>query len=343
MKFSIVCPVYNSERYLDESIVSIVNQSFLNWELVLIDDGSTDKSGSICDKYALSDKRIKVIHTANRGPFEARKTGLRHISGDYILFLDSDDYYCLDALKVLNDKINKQERPDLLVFQFISQKSTGEEHVNGRFFNGETKDLLSLKKALILNKTNNLVSKCFNSDVVHKSFKSFSQVNSIIEEDLLMNIVLFDQVKNFTYVDSPLYYYRFVSSSTMNMSIDPKTFIDKKINTKSTDFILKYAKKWGLYEETYLEIYKNKISRVIDIFNNIIYLHGWKVAKSVLKGRDLFSLINGEAHKYITLVDIPSWMKKEGNLIYKKKYTRLYFLCLLLKIRYVFKQRVNRD
>lgn len=90
---SIIVPVYNVSEYLDESIRSVLNQTYSNWELILIDDGSFDGSERICDEYAKRDTRIKVIHQMNSGQATARNNAFSHVKGDYLTFLDSDDYW----------------------------------------------------------------------------------------------------------------------------------------------------------------------------------------------------------------------------------------------------------
>ena len=89
---SVIIPVYNVEKYLNECVDSVINQIYSNLEIILIDDGSYDKSGEICDYYASIDSRIIVVHKENGGLSEARNTGLMKSNGDYIYFLDSDDY-----------------------------------------------------------------------------------------------------------------------------------------------------------------------------------------------------------------------------------------------------------
>ena len=89
---SIIVPVYNVDKYIERCIQSIINQTYKNLEIILIDDGSTDKSGAICDKYSKIDNRINVIHKKNGGLSEARNVGLDIARGDYIGFVDSDDY-----------------------------------------------------------------------------------------------------------------------------------------------------------------------------------------------------------------------------------------------------------
>ena len=89
---SIIVPIYNVEQYVDKCIQSILNQTYQNLEIILVDDGATDRSGSIADSYAAKDKRIKVLHKENGGISDARNYGLDHVTGDYILFVDSDDF-----------------------------------------------------------------------------------------------------------------------------------------------------------------------------------------------------------------------------------------------------------
>ena len=88
---SIIVPVYNVEKYLEDCVESLLNQTYQNYEIILVDDGSTDTSGQICDEYS-GDSRIHVIHKANEGAGAARNTGIEIATGDYITFIDSDDY-----------------------------------------------------------------------------------------------------------------------------------------------------------------------------------------------------------------------------------------------------------
>ena len=89
---SVIVPIYNVENYINRCLNSIINQTYKNLQIILVDDGSTDDSGKVCDKYALKDSRIKVIHQKNSGPVRARKTGLEASTGEYIGFVDSDDW-----------------------------------------------------------------------------------------------------------------------------------------------------------------------------------------------------------------------------------------------------------
>lgn len=98
---SVIVPVYNAERYLNRCVTSIINQTFQNFEVILIDDGSSDNSPHICDEWALKDERIRVIHTENGGASSARNIGLSDAKGEWIAFVDADDWLDLGALKIL--------------------------------------------------------------------------------------------------------------------------------------------------------------------------------------------------------------------------------------------------
>lgn len=102
-KVSIVLPIYNVEKYLSECIESILKQTHKNFELIMIDDGSTDNSGAIADQYEKKDRRIKVFHQKNSGVSTARNVGIDHASGDYVCFSDSDDYLMPDYIDYLLD------------------------------------------------------------------------------------------------------------------------------------------------------------------------------------------------------------------------------------------------
>lgn len=98
---SIIVPVYNVEEYLPKCLDSIINQTYKNLEIIVVNDGSTDNSGKICDEYGERDYRIMVIHKANRGVSSSRNIGIKNASGEYILFVDSDDEIEKDYVNVM--------------------------------------------------------------------------------------------------------------------------------------------------------------------------------------------------------------------------------------------------
>jgi len=106
---SLVVPCYNVEKYIEQCLTSIRDQTYKNIEVILVDDGSPDNSGAICDRFALDDERFNVIHKENAGVGAARNDGMAMASGDYIIFIDSDDYLPLNALELL---VSKAEETD---------------------------------------------------------------------------------------------------------------------------------------------------------------------------------------------------------------------------------------
>ena len=111
---SVIVPVYNVAPYLEQCLDSIVNQTYRNLEIILVDDGSTDESGAICDRYAEQDSRIKVVHKENGGQSSARNVALDMMMGEWVLFVDSDDWIELNTLELLFEQ--KDERADLVEF-----------------------------------------------------------------------------------------------------------------------------------------------------------------------------------------------------------------------------------
>lgn len=121
---SIIIPVYNHEKYLDDCVKSVLNQSYRNIELLIINDGSTDNSRKICEKYAQLDRRIKLINQENRGPSAARNRGLEKSIGDFIFFQDSDDIIVKNAIERLIEYYN-QHKSEIIIGNFNNNSSNG--------------------------------------------------------------------------------------------------------------------------------------------------------------------------------------------------------------------------
>lgn len=201
MRFSFILPIYNVEKYIDSAIESVLCQSYKDFEIILVDDGSPDKCPEICDTWAKKDSRIKVIHKVNGGISDARNAGTDVAGGDYIIYLDSDDKWIdSDGLKFLSGIIDK-EYPDLIIFgvndyypetgksvlsrgnynEIIlnskSAKAVIDTLINQHNFPGAVW-MLAIKRQFI--ERHNL---CFNAGVTAEDFdwiiKAFSQATSI--------------------------------------------------------------------------------------------------------------------------------------------------------------------
>lgn len=149
MKISVIIPVYNVEKYLKRCLDSVISQKYKNLEIILIDDGSTDNSGKICDEYAQKDKRIIVIHKENGGLSDARNKGLEVCTGDYISFVDSDDWIEEDFFEYV---VNNAKDNDLLIFDYYisnGKNSKWIKYKNSEFELTKEKCLIELTKAKI--------------------------------------------------------------------------------------------------------------------------------------------------------------------------------------------------
>ena len=129
---SVIVPVYNVEKYLEKCIDSILSQTFKNFEIILVDDGSTDSCGIICDEYERLDNRVKVIHKINGGLSSARNSGLEIASGEYVAFVDSDDWIDKNMYQELYNEA-KKNNADIVQCKFIKAKDENVSIYNNEF------------------------------------------------------------------------------------------------------------------------------------------------------------------------------------------------------------------
>ena len=121
---SVIMPVYNVEAYLSEALDSVINQSYDNLEIIVVDDGSTDGSGKICDEYAEKDERIRLIHQKNSGVSSTRNAALDAATGDFVIFIDSDDAYDPDYVTTMLDAMIENDA-DMVICRFTVHTTTG--------------------------------------------------------------------------------------------------------------------------------------------------------------------------------------------------------------------------
>ena len=117
---SIIVPVYNVEKYLDKCVQSLLNQTYKNIEIILVDDGSPDNSGIMCDEYAAKDSRVKVVHKQNGGLVSARNAGFDVMTGDWHMYVDSDDWIDLNTCEKLIAAINRHPDEDMVFFNMMN-------------------------------------------------------------------------------------------------------------------------------------------------------------------------------------------------------------------------------
>lgn len=189
-KFSIICPFYNSEEFLEETINSVLNQSFSNWELIMVNDCSTDNGRAICENYSIKDKRIKLFdNKKNEGPYNSRLKGVNLSTGNYILFLDSDDLLSFDALDELSSIISK-ENPNVVLFEYTRDtKQLGINSPNKIVDDCIITNSLILRYLFVDNVSLNLWTKCYKRSLFDKTYEKCAMRYS--EDSLfLFNTVL---------------------------------------------------------------------------------------------------------------------------------------------------------
>lgn len=219
MKYSICIPVYNVEKYLAQCLDSIMNQEFTDYEVILIDDGSTDKSAEICDEYQEKYSNIiRVVHKQNEGLLAARIEAYQLVKGDYCLCVDSDDYLETNYLSTIDEMISKYD-PDFVLFDLYYNDGNHSWSIN-KESNGLLprilyRDLVFLKTTLLEISFNSwsMCAKCMKREFIH-NFYELKKYSIAYGEDTLQTIILYNHAKTFVYINDKLYNYRTKSGMT---------------------------------------------------------------------------------------------------------------------------------
>ena len=214
---SIVIPVYNVESYLRECIDSIVAQTYRTLEIILVNDGSTDSSGMICDEYAAFDKRIVVIHKPNGGLSDARNAGAAVAHGDFLYFCDSDDYLDLNAIKILATTITKHSS-EVVIFNATAFEDGTNDFVRNKYARkhldaSESSAELAMKQ-FIFDEFKPCAYLFFFSHAFYQKY-SLQFQKDILHEDELFSYYVYKYVKKIVYINKSLYYRRIRSGSIM--------------------------------------------------------------------------------------------------------------------------------
>lgn len=233
-KVSIIVPVFNAEKYLNKCVQSLVNQTIKEIEIILVDDGSIDTSPDLCDKWANIDSRIRVIHKINEGQSIARNVGLEIAKGDYIAFVDSDDFIELNTYEVMHQEC-QENNLDVAYFTFDRIDPNGKivytpNAVRREIFRGkEEVDLyyLNLIGRTPSNYTNHSYTtsasmSLFKSDIIRKYNLTFPNVREIASEDLLFSLMFIAHSKAVGYFPYVFYHYLVNEGSTTTSYSDAK-------------------------------------------------------------------------------------------------------------------------
>lgn len=223
MTFSIVVPVYNAEKYIDECLETIISQTDAmekgaSIEILLIENGSNDRSGSICDRYASQYDEVKALHFGKIGAYNARREGMKAATGDYIVFVDSDDLLAKDSIDKLFYYISelgkKSELPDVVLYNAADSQNRQHKMFDfpfdeGRLYKG--RELMPFYEVMCSNDSlNALWNKCISKKLADKCLGDESRNEKVFNhgEDLLQTAQFLDNLESIAYLDSILYYYR---------------------------------------------------------------------------------------------------------------------------------------
>ena len=295
-KFSVVMPVYNVEKYLRESVESVLKQTYTNFELIIVDDGSTDGCYEICENYQKSDSRCKVIHQENKGLLLARRTGIRVASGDYLINVDSDDKCSLSMLEKLATII-KEKSPDMIIFNYASLNDRG---------------LISIRKPLIENELTELdkewILKTFVSSVVlnmmwikctklsivdvDADYTSYGRLN--MAEDQLQSVALFQNANSIYYYNEALYFYR-DNGESITRKQNPGLLIDSlKAKLKVFNMLKNRRESDDVFELYYKNYYRTVNHYVLKNVSAFKAFDDYKVYLNEAKKYDVNGLKNAK-------------------------------------------------
>lgn len=314
---SIIVPVYNVEQYIDKCIRSILCQSYHNLEIIIIDDGSTDKSGYICDEFARQDERIIVYHQENKGVSFSRNIALDICKGDWILFVDSDD--CINKSTVQECMAFIFERPELDIIHFDYQNIAEDRNIN---FSEDLRPNTKYTK----NNTEAILQ-CFNEsgDIVvwNKMYKKvlFKQMRfpiGKIHEDEFITYKLLYKANVVGYLDCPLYYYRIRKKSIMRSDFNREKMVLIDAFEERIDFFKK-NNELQLTEISIMQYYNilRTLYTTMNCVSEEYKEERLKIRNIILKNRTLFL-----SNHYLSLGHkIILWMLK-----FSDKVLNIYYL-----------------
>ena len=308
MKFSIIMPVYNVEKYVKKCIESIFEQTYKNYELIIVNDGSTDSSSKIIKKTIKNHKDVKYVEKKNGGLSDARNFGLKYATGDYIWFIDSDDYIRKDALEILNNNSGA----DIISFGFYKV-------INGKINEVKIKneDLEPVKRYLL-----NVPSACMK--VYKRSL--FTNNNIMFEkgkyyEDLGLTPTLINYTKSFSFINECLYYYfirkgSIINNDTFNEKKDDKFWaINNVLNNVPNEY----------YDELEYICIKN----LIIMYSIDILKHSKSIYKSRVKKLNDFFI------EHFPNYDKNKYLKKDS--IFTRIFVKLFKMKMILLCKLIIK------
>lgn len=253
LKISVIVPVYKAEQYVGECIESILVQTYTNLELILVDDGSPDNSGIICDQYAKTDSRIKVFHQKNGGVSSARNYGIEHATGEWLCFVDSDDTVDSNYIEYLAKGFNYSSDVDLVIagYRNVDEKSSllSIRKFDEREYSTDIASLLS--KSELNNTINSPVCKLFKKEIIIKNNIKYNSSLSYGEDHIF--VLEYAQYVRAIYLSNKVVYNYFHRSndSLTGIACNPNEMIKYVIEVKKAYELLNKKLNSDIYQRMY--------------------------------------------------------------------------------------------
>lgn len=319
---SVIVPVYNVEGFLENSVKSITEQTFKNLEIILVDDGSTDNSGLICQKLVEQDSRIKVIHKENGGLSSARNAGLDVATGVYVMFIDSDDLYEKNSCEVLYNKIEKTNA-DFVTANYIHITYDGQKWEKPLFnFEDFKLEISDYKKSFFV--MNSVVwNKIFRRDFIEEHKLRF--VPKAIAEDAIFSTYCYVHSNNAYYINDIVYNYR---QNKENVSISTnctKNYFEKLNESYKLIFNnFETTNNIGFYRFFYARIMPYLLCKIIDTnaLNSSETIEVLKLLNWFFKQKDLYNVyvINGKLEQIVIDINNENYEDAYKKIIDTKEY-----------------------
>lgn len=289
---SIVVPVYNVEKYITKCIESILIQQYENMEIILVDDGSTDRSGKICDSFAEIDSRVKVIHQINQGLSAARNAGIDMAVGEYITFVDSDDYIHPQMYSVMMEQF-KDVRTDIVVcdYQEVQEgESQSIKEVNNLM--PVLMDTSVLKNGYLMYEKKTRFVVAWNKIYRRKLFEGIRYPIGKVHEDAFTTYKLMYVARDVVYIDCPLYFYLIRSTSIMGAGFSEKRLLILDALQEEMEFFYNHSEFCVLgllytdyrdYLIEYTKLIKENNEMKLDVLEPyMIFLKKWLVKTPIM-------------------------------------------------------------
>lgn len=259
---SVIVPVYNVESYLDQCITSLISQTYKNLEILLVNDGSTDSSGAICDEYALKDRRIKVYHISNGGSSIARNYGLRKSQGDYIGFVDSDDWI---KPNMFFELLNFSLKNDVKVVETSSIEShlANKNAVDNNPIISKIEDRETALKRIIQNKRFAVWRRIYHRTILKDRYF----IEGILHQDVYYTIDILNEISHIGYFENTFYVYN-VQNPT---SVIRSDYSIKKLNSiNAATYVVEHTVQ---YSEEIQDLAKQYLLVFLTYHYDSLYFH----------------------------------------------------------------------